>query len=74
MRAAIRDLRHGLSLFASTSFMAESLVERIAVGNSKDNTYSLSRRKPDRHYWREIIAQLKTLRATGKLISEGSAV
>jgi hypothetical protein len=28
----------------------------------------------DRRYWREIIAKLKTLRATGKLVAEGSAV
>ena len=28
----------------------------------------------DRRYWREDIAQLKTLRATGKLAAEGSAV
>ena len=28
----------------------------------------------DRRYWREVIAQLKTLRATGKLAAEGSAV
>jgi len=28
----------------------------------------------DRHYWREIIAELKTLRASEKLVTEGGAV
>jgi len=28
----------------------------------------------DRRYWREIIAKLKRLRATGKLAPEGSEV
>lgn len=28
----------------------------------------------DRRYWREIVAELKILRATGKLVAEGSAV
>jgi len=28
----------------------------------------------DRRYWREVIAKLKTLRATGKLVAEGSDV
>jgi hypothetical protein len=28
----------------------------------------------DRHYWRDIIAELKALRAAGKLMPEGSAI
>jgi len=28
----------------------------------------------DRRYWREIIAELKSLRSTGRLVKEGSAI
>jgi hypothetical protein len=30
--------------------------------------------KADRHYWRDIIGELKALRAAGKLMSEGSTL
>jgi len=51
---------------------ASELVERQASEWMQQRIADLQ--QADRHYWREIIAQLKALRAAGKLITEGSAV
>jgi hypothetical protein len=58
--------------------------ELLAMGNVRESTEQpvreflqnriASLQMADRNYWREIIAELKALRAAGKLMPEGSAV
>ena len=70
--AEISDL---IKQFARQAMASEAVAESIAQQVTSDMQQHIAAlQQADRVYWREIIADLKRLRATGMLISEGTNV